>query len=92
MRDKGTKRDATPELFLAVTLVKSPEKEEEALSLFSSAFAHIDADDSPGPGPRSELWARASWARLLRRMDRIAEAEEQENEVVYVPYADALRS
>ena len=62
------------------------------MSLFSSAFAHIDADGSPGPGPRSELWARASWARLLRRMDRIAEAEEQENEVVYVPYIDDLRS
>ncbi|KAI0694810.1 hypothetical protein C8Q76DRAFT_803036 [Earliella scabrosa] len=69
-----------PPLLLSVGLgaVIVPEKEQEALSLFSSAFEHLDSDDGPALGPRSELWARAGGARLVRRLDRMAEAEAQE--------------
>ena len=72
---KGAKRDVTPELYLAVAIHKSPEKEQEALSLFSSSLEHLDSDDAPAMGPRSELWSRA---RLARRLDPVAEAEAQE--------------
>ena len=81
---KGAKRDVTPELYLAVAIHKVPDKAQEALLLFSSAFEHLDTDDAPAVGPRSELWARASWARLLRRLERVAEAEAQEQLILYV--------
>ena len=79
---KGAKRDISPELYLAVALHKVPGKEEESNALFSSAFAHFDEHGQPGLGPRSELWARAAWARLLRRMERVREAEVQEQAIV----------
>ncbi|KAI0694791.1 hypothetical protein C8Q76DRAFT_251691 [Earliella scabrosa] len=65
----------TPELYLAVAIHKVLEKELEDLSRFSSAFEHLDTDDAPALGPRSELWARASWARLLKRLDPVTELE-----------------
>ncbi|KAI0754521.1 hypothetical protein C8Q80DRAFT_1216516 [Daedaleopsis nitida] len=79
---KGAKRDVAPELFLAVAIHNVPEKEEEALATFSSAFAYLDENDVPAPGPRSELWARACWARLLRRLERVREAEAQEQAIL----------
>ena len=81
---KGAKRDVTPELYLAVAIHKVPDKEQEALLLFSSAFEHLDTDDAPALGPRSELWARAGWARLVRRLDSVTEAEAQERLILYV--------
>lgn len=73
-----------PELYLAVAIHQVQGKEEEALSLFSSAFNHFESNDVPPPGPRSELWARANWARLLRRLDRVREAEAQEQAILCV--------
>lgn len=83
-QETGAKRDVTPELYLAVAIHKVPEKEQEAVSLFASAFQHLDESGVRAPGPRSELWARASWARLLRRLDRVQEAEAQEQAILYV--------
>ena len=80
----GAKRDVTPELYLAVAIHNTPEKEQEALTIFASAFSHVEESDAPGPGPRSELWARASCARLLRRLGRAEEAETQEAAILYV--------
>ncbi|KAH9932742.1 uncharacterized protein BXZ73DRAFT_89898 [Epithele typhae] len=77
-REKNAKRDVNPELYLAVAIHAVPGKEQEALDIFASAFDFVDIDDAPPPGPRSELWARASWARLLRKMDRTSEAGAQE--------------
>ncbi|RDX48883.1 hypothetical protein OH76DRAFT_1404455 [Lentinus brumalis] len=79
---KGARRDVAPELYLAVAIHKVPEKEQEALSMFASAFDHFDEHGAPALGPRSELWARASWARLLRRVDRVRDAEAQERAIV----------
>lgn len=80
----GAKRDVTPELYLAVAIHNDPEKEQEALSMFASAFDHYDEHGAPAFGPRSELWARASWARLLRRVGRVQDAEAQEQAIMYV--------
>ncbi|RPD56092.1 hypothetical protein L227DRAFT_579064 [Lentinus tigrinus ALCF2SS1-6] len=79
---RGARRDVTPELYLAVAINKIPEKQQEALSLFSSAFDHYEEHGNPAFGPRSELWARASWARLLRRVERVRDAEVQERAIV----------
>ncbi|KAI0629988.1 hypothetical protein C8Q77DRAFT_1139757 [Trametes polyzona] len=79
---KGARRDVAPELYLAVAIHKVPEKQEEALALFASAFDEFDANGAPALGPRSELWARANWARLLRRLERVQEAETQEQAIV----------
>ena len=73
-----------PELYLAVAIYKIPEKEQEALSMFASAFDHYEEHGDPALGPRSELWARASWSRLLRRCERVRDAEVQEKAIVYV--------
>ncbi|KAL1946040.1 hypothetical protein VTO73DRAFT_15167 [Trametes versicolor] len=81
-KTKGAKMDVTPALYLAVAIHGTPEKEQEALSLFADAFADFDANGAPALGPRSELWARAHWARLLRRLARVPEAEAQEQFIV----------
>ncbi|KAI0642959.1 hypothetical protein C8Q79DRAFT_198915 [Trametes meyenii] len=81
-KDKGGKRDVIPELYLAVAIHNAPGKEQEALVLFSDAFADFDANGAPALGPRSELWARAHWARLLRRVERVQEAQVQEQAIV----------
>ncbi|KAI1788840.1 hypothetical protein LXA43DRAFT_1096865 [Ganoderma leucocontextum] len=76
------RRDVAPELYLAAAIHKVPGKEEESTALFASAFSHFDEHGAPGLGPRSELWARAAWARLLRRMDKVPEAEAQERAII----------
>ena len=81
---KGARRNVAPELYLAVAIHKIPEKEQEALSMFASAFDHYEEHGDPALGPRSELWARASWSRLLRRVERVRDAEVQEKAIVYV--------
>ncbi|KAI0332840.1 hypothetical protein GY45DRAFT_1359993 [Cubamyces sp. BRFM 1775] len=79
---KGGKRDVAPELYLAVSIQNMPGKEEEALTLFSEAFNDFEANGAPLLGPRSELWARAHWSRLLRRFERVQEAQVQEQTIV----------
>ncbi|OSC97998.1 hypothetical protein PYCCODRAFT_1418423 [Trametes coccinea BRFM310] len=79
---KGGKRDVAPELYLAVAIHKTAEKEQEAVALFTEAFSSLDTDVAPALGPRSDLWARAHWARLLRRVDRLQDAEAQEQVIV----------
>ncbi|KAI0823996.1 hypothetical protein BC628DRAFT_1420426 [Trametes gibbosa] len=79
---KGGKRDVAPELYLAVAIHRTSGKEAEALALFSAAFDDVDANGAPALGPRSELWARAHWARLLRRVGRVQDAETQEQSIV----------
>ncbi|KAI0373765.1 hypothetical protein BV20DRAFT_675059 [Pilatotrama ljubarskyi] len=79
---KGGKRDVTPELYLAVAIQRVPEREQEALALFVDAFGDLDTNGAPAFGPRSELWARAHWARLLRRVERVEEAQVQEQIIV----------
>ena len=82
-REDGTVSSRGAELYL-VGIHKVPEKEQEALLLFSSVSEHLDSDDGPALGPRSELWARAGWARLVRRLDSVTEAEAQERPILYV--------
>ncbi|CDO72186.1 hypothetical protein BN946_scf184970.g38 [Trametes cinnabarina] len=79
---KGGKRDVAPELYLAVAIHKAAEKEQEAISLFTEAFNSLDMDGASALGPRSDLWARAHWARLLRRVERVQEAQVQEQVIV----------
>ncbi|KAH9886071.1 hypothetical protein C8Q73DRAFT_658829 [Cubamyces lactineus] len=79
---KGGKRDVAPALYLAVSIQQVPGKEEEALTLFSAAFTDLETNDVLALGPRSELWARAHWSRLLRRFERIQEAQVQEQTIV----------
>jgi len=65
--------DVTPTQTLAVGLSKTPGREEDALYYFELAFNTDLLTHN-----NSSLWARAHWSRLLRRVGRIAEAEEQE--------------
>ena len=79
---QGGRRDVAPELYLAAAIHKVPGKEEESNTLFASAFSYFDEHGAPGLGPRSELWARAAWARLLRKMEKVPEAEAQERAIL----------
>ncbi|KAI8986285.1 hypothetical protein BD414DRAFT_515311 [Trametes punicea] len=79
---KGGKRDIAPDLFLAVAIHKQPGKVQEAISLFTDAFNEFDDNETLALGPRSELWARAHWARLLRRVERVQDAQVQERAIV----------
>lgn len=55
-----------------------PGKEDEALEVFARA-TRIDPDDH-----EPELTARGYLSRMLRRVDRITEAEEHEDHAAYV--------
>ncbi len=79
---QNARRDVAPELYLAAAIHKVLGKEEESNALFTSAFSHFNEYGAPGLGPRSELWARAAWARLLRRMEKVPEAEVQERAIM----------
>ena len=75
--EKSGEIDVVPLLFLGVALHKIPGQESAALNAFTTAFDHgVDADS-----PKSMLWARGSMSRLLRRMGKVPEAEEQESEI-----------
>ncbi|GBE85103.1 hypothetical protein BKA93DRAFT_915961 [Sparassis latifolia] len=75
-------RDVLPMLYLACAIQKAPEKEQEALQIFRDAFEYYE-----GPlqehklGVKSELWARANYARLLRKTGAIASATAQEKKI-----------
>jgi hypothetical protein len=78
--NQGNKRDVVPLLYLGVALHKVQGKEEEALKAFKDGFGYNELH--PGStGPNTELWAQASMSRLLRRMGRVSEAEEQETKI-----------
>ena len=69
--------DVIPLLFKGVSLHKVPGQESNALKAFTTAFDHgVDI----GSG-KTMLWARGSMSRLLRRMGKVPEAEEQESEI-----------
>ncbi|KAJ7265475.1 hypothetical protein B0H12DRAFT_1100911 [Mycena haematopus] len=57
--------DATPEMYLGVALHKQAGQEEAAMRT----------------SLRTQLWSRACFSRLLRRIGKIQEAEEQEDEI-----------
>lgn len=67
--------DAGSGMFLAVALSYHDAQEERSLQTFREAFKRI----RPGFSPRNIIWARSHLARLLRQMDRIPEAEREEN-------------
>ena len=47
-------------------------------------YVHLDIDNAPALGLWSELWAWARRAKLLRRLDRVAEAEAHKQVILYV--------
>ncbi|KAJ7135433.1 hypothetical protein C8R43DRAFT_1203719 [Mycena crocata] len=68
--------DVTPEMYLGVALHKQPGQEDAAVAHFRAAYAYAPAIEMQY---RTQLWSRACFSRLLRRMDKIKEAEEQED-------------
>ncbi|KAJ7628575.1 hypothetical protein FB45DRAFT_1059308 [Roridomyces roridus] len=68
--------DETPEMYLGVALHKTLGQEEAAIAHFRLAF---EASPYIQMQLRTQLWARACFSRLLRRMGRISDAEEQED-------------
>jgi hypothetical protein len=77
---QGSEGDVTPLLYLGVSLHKAEGKEAEALKAFEDGFKYNGL--RPGQtGPNTELWAKASMSRLLRRMGKVSEAEEKEAEI-----------
>ncbi|KAJ7633066.1 hypothetical protein FB45DRAFT_832514 [Roridomyces roridus] len=70
------KTDDVPEMYLGVALHKTPGQEDKAVEHFRIAYTsspHIEMQF------HSQLWSRACYSRLLRRMGKIAEAKEQED-------------
>ena len=75
--EKPGETDVVPSLYLGVALHKVPGQEGEALNAFTAAFDHgVDAGSA-----KTMLWARGCMSRLLRRMGKVPEAEEQESEI-----------
>jgi len=75
--EKPGKADVIPLLYQGVALHKVPGQESAALNAFKTAFDH-GADVGSA---KTMLWARGSMSRLLRRMGKVPEAEEQESEI-----------
>jgi hypothetical protein len=72
----AAKKDVVPLLYLGVGLSRGRENDEEALDVLTEA---LDAADlTPESYVKNSLWARAELSRLLRRLDRHAEAKEIE--------------
>ncbi|KAJ7094004.1 hypothetical protein B0H15DRAFT_831567 [Mycena belliarum] len=74
-QNPDSEKDVTPLLYLAVALHKQPGKESDAVGHFRAAYVAAPAVEFQY---RTQLWSRACFSRLLRRMGRTAEAEEQE--------------
>jgi hypothetical protein len=68
----------TPLLYLGVGLQKSGQ-DEEGLKAFKDGFGYYENEG--GAGPNTVLWARGSMSRLLRKMGKVAEAEEVEDKI-----------
>lgn len=73
--------DETPEMYLGVALHKVAGQEEAAVAHFRAAYTAAPAVEMQF---HTQLWSRACFSRLLRRMGRVAEAEEQESAVRWV--------
>jgi hypothetical protein len=77
MVEKPGETDVIPSLYLGVALHKVPGQESAALNAFTAAFDHgVDLGSTS-----TMLWARGCMSRLLRRMGKLQEAEEQESEI-----------
>lgn len=75
--EKPGQTDVIPSLYLGVALHKVPGQESAALKAFTTAFDHgVDIGST-----NTMLWARGCMSRLLRRMGKVPEAEEQESEI-----------
>ncbi|KAL4244026.1 hypothetical protein ABKN59_010301 [Abortiporus biennis] len=78
-------KDAVPRLWLAISLHKSPTKEnqEESLREFKKGFDAVEYDfRGPSIGPKTELWTKMCMARLLRSMGKDNEAKNVENRII----------
>jgi tetratricopeptide (TPR) repeat protein len=80
-RQNPNKVDDTPEMYLGVALHKQPGQEEAAIAHFRAAYA---ASPAIGMQYSTQLWSRACFSRLLRRIGKIQDAEEQEDDIRYV--------
>ncbi|KAM6494819.1 hypothetical protein JOM56_009442 [Amanita muscaria] len=75
--EKPGEIDVIPLLYLGVALHKVPGEESAALNAFTTAFDHgVDREST-----NNMLWARGCMSRLLRRLGKIREAEQQESEI-----------
>ncbi|KAF7342038.1 hypothetical protein MVEN_01791100 [Mycena venus] len=77
-RQHPGKVDDTPEMYLGVALHKQPGQEEAAIAHFRAAY---DSSPEIGMQHNTQLWSRACFSRLLRRLGKIEEAKEQEDEI-----------
>lgn len=75
----SAKKDIVPLLYLGVALSRSGEHEQEALDTLAEALDA--ADETPDMYLRNMLWARAEYSRILKRLGRMTEAEEQEGRI-----------
>jgi hypothetical protein len=73
-----------PQIYLGVILSRTRKQEYEAEALEVLTVALAAADKTPQPYEMHLLWPRAELSRLLRRLDRTAEAEEHEAIFRYV--------
>jgi hypothetical protein len=65
-----------PTLYFAVALSKKPGEEEHALREFQDGLNHTAI--GPDAPVKNLLWAKSNMARLLRHLNRVSQAEEQE--------------
>lgn len=72
----------TPTLYLGVALSRVEGEENRAISVFNEGLANLF--NGPDPPDHNLLWARANYARMLRRISKIKEAEEQERFTRYL--------
>ena len=79
------KVDVTPEIYLGVVLHKVLGQEDAAVSHFRVAYM-------ASSGIKMQLWSWACFSRLLRCINRIPEAEEQEDAIRFVDRVLAIWS
>jgi hypothetical protein len=79
--------DVVPMLYLAVALHKQPGQEEAAIRHFQAAYAYAPAISMQY---HTQLWSRACFSRLLRRLGRVEEAKEQEELIQLVTRSTTL--
>ncbi|KAJ3503904.1 hypothetical protein NLJ89_g8224 [Agrocybe chaxingu] len=75
-RRRLNKTAVIPMLFLGVALSRHEGEEERSIRAFTEAFSNLG--DIPKMPEKNLIWARANMARMLRRMNRIEEASQQE--------------
>jgi len=84
--------DLVPTLYLSVALSRVEGEEERSIRAFKEGSSN-NFSNGPFEVPALNLiWARANHARLLRRMNRTAEAEKQErlSRYVFVSFNDTV--